>query len=469
MKFKKIFHYSLGPVSSAFISFVSVPVLTRLISPEDYGLISIAQVSIQLLVLFCLSGYDQGYCREFYSVKDERKLLLHTLSINIFMFSLLSIALYFWSQEISVFMFNEVRHFSLSLLAVNVGLLIALRYIHMSLRVTERALRLSVLVFTQALINFVSIVALLKLSSFEPLDCILLANTSSVLVIVLVSSVSLPKIALTGLTLDYLLLRKLTSYSLPLFISSLMMWILYSSDQYILKSFSNYDELGYYAAAYKLCAPLLLMQVIISTFWAPLSFKWAEEKAPSYYYERVINFSSVSLFIIFLLLIVASDFIIKILGEEYSSAVGIFIYLLAYPIFYVLSEVATVGISIARKTKYLVFVTAICAAINIIMNLYLVPIFGAKGAAVSTAVTFLVYFYMRLFFAKRAWVNLDCKSALLMSIGVVVVLYVSEFANSLVLPLSIGSIFASIFLYAYVERKLVLSSCLLLKKRLLHR
>lgn len=402
MNFKKVFHYSLGPISSALISFVSIPVLTRLISPEDYGLISIAQVSIQLLVLFCLSGYDQGYCREFYSVKDERKLLFHTLSINISVYALLTISLCFWAQNISLFMFNEIRYLSLSLLTVNVGLLIALRYIHMSLRVNERALNLSVIVFTQALVNFVSIVMLLKLSSFDPLDCVLLANAISVLVIILASSVTLPKIYFTGLKLDYILFGKLTSYSLPLFISSLMMWVLYSSDQYILKLFSNYDELGYYAAAYKLSAPLLLMQVIISTFWVPLSFKWAEAKAPKHYYERVINFTSISLFVVFLLLMAASELIIKILGDEYSSAIDIFIYLLAYPIFYVLSEVATVGISIARKTKYLVFITAICAAINITMNLHLVPQFGAKGAAVSTAVTFLVYFYMRLFFCKES-------------------------------------------------------------------
>lgn len=50
-----------------------------------------------------------------------------------------------------------------------------------------------------------------------------------------------------------------------------------------------------------------------------------------------------------------------------------------------------------------------------------------------------------------------------------IMLYTSEFANELVLPISIISMVISVCLYSYMERSFVLSSFLQLKKKFSHR
>ncbi|WP_337121408.1 polysaccharide biosynthesis C-terminal domain-containing protein, partial [Staphylococcus aureus] len=73
------------------------------------------------------------------------------------------------------------------------------------------------------------------------------------------------------------------------------------------------------------------------------------------------------------------------------------------PLLYTLSEVTGVGIQIVKKTKLSMYASIFALIINAMGNYFLIPILGAAGAAVSTAVSFLVFFILRTEFSNKVW------------------------------------------------------------------
>ena len=91
------------------------------------------------------------------------------------------------------------------------------------------------------------------------------------------------------------------------------------------------------------------------------------------------------------------------LPKEYAAIQYIFSACLFAPLLYTLSEVSSIGIAISKKTRYSMYSSVIAVIINAIGNYLLVPILGAIGAAISTALSFFVFFLLRTEFSKKVW------------------------------------------------------------------
>jgi len=67
----------MGQWIAAFISFITTPVITWLIIPEEFGKASMFTLAFNLLLTIALLGADQSFVRMFYErPEDERRNLL---------------------------------------------------------------------------------------------------------------------------------------------------------------------------------------------------------------------------------------------------------------------------------------------------------------------------------------------------------------------------------------------------------
>lgn len=411
MSLKKALGFSLGPVVAALIGLISVPIITRLVVPEVFAQISLANITVQLLLFVCLAGLDQAYIREFYETNSKVKLLAHTLGINAIICILLVILLLVFRDKVAYFLFDKSDSLAIYLVCGLLFQTMLLRYLKTGLRMQGLALSFSLTTISQSALNLMFILLLIDYEVLGNLHAVLASNLISICIVIIFIFCKLKlSLNIEPFKFDSLLFKSLFSFSLPLLISSLFMWILYSADQYMLRILSGFNELGLYSAAYKLCAALTILQGVIAIYWVPLSLKWAKNNESIGSYERAGFIVSNILLIVFLAVIIVKDWLILLLGNEYSDALKIFPYLLIYPIYYALAEVASVGFSISRKNKLLVPITASCALVNITLNLFAIPAWGAKGAAIVTAFTFLMYFYLRLYFSNKIWKKVSYKS-----------------------------------------------------------
>ena len=77
------------------LGFISLPLITRLLSTEEYGRTSLFLSAVSIIYICAILGLDQSYIRYFYSEKvDTRKLFVSCLRAPLILICILS-AVYF--------------------------------------------------------------------------------------------------------------------------------------------------------------------------------------------------------------------------------------------------------------------------------------------------------------------------------------------------------------------------------------
>lgn len=185
--------------------------------------------------------------------------------------------------------------------------------------------------------------------------------------------------------------KELLSFSGPLMFAAILWVIMGRIDTLMLGYFINPVQVGIYHAAFPTAILLLVVLTSTEMIFMPVA---AELYAKNLLEELWSIFRVVTKWMfaislpIFLIMIFFSETILRILfGAEYTSgaivlsilAVGYFIASLVGPTGAML---LTIG-----KTKILLANNIIVLGIDIILNLYLIPIYGIIGAAIATAIS----------------------------------------------------------------------------------
>ena len=71
------------------------------------------------------------------------------------------------------------------------------------------------------------------------------------------------------------------------------------------------------------------------------------------------------------------------------------------PIMLTISEATMIGIMFSQKSYLQIIVSAVACVTNIAGNTLLVPVYGGVGAAISTGLSYIVFFAMRTILSNR--------------------------------------------------------------------
>ncbi len=182
--------------------------------------------------------------------------------------------------------------------------------------------------------------------------------------------------------------------SWPFGLAGIFYLIYFQSDIILLKYLSGAVTAGIYNVAFLVMAAVyLLPSVIYQKFMLPKFHRWAHHDRERFYHTyRAGNIYMLGLGVVVMLGIwIVIPWAIPVLfGAEYQDAVLLLMILsLAAPIRFLATSVGATLVTqdhMQRKVKYMGTV----AALNIILNLALIPIFGGVGAAVATVTSELV-------------------------------------------------------------------------------
>ena len=104
---KKFSAFSVGPIVGAVISFITVPLITYFISPEEYGkssMFTLAQGTVSMIIYL---GMDQAFVREFNLVKDRLdKLMTNAIIVPAIFVVVLDAIIVCAAPYISVLLFD---------------------------------------------------------------------------------------------------------------------------------------------------------------------------------------------------------------------------------------------------------------------------------------------------------------------------------------------------------------------------
>lgn len=400
---KKFLSFSVGGYIALVIGFFTTPITTRMLSPEQYGISSMYLLIVNILMLLAILGLDQGFVRYFYEESEGNKglLLKNCLKIPIGMLIIISVLILLFRVKISEFIFLEDNDFMIIFLVIMLLFTLLNRYSFLTIRMNQKAKLFSIFQIINQLLNFIFIILFFKVYG-DNYKTIVIGSTITTVIMTIISIFSERKIWSFRGTNIKTTERELLKYSLPFTITMALTWIFQSSDKVAIKVFSNVEELGLYAAAFKIVALLNIVQTGFTTFWVPVAYeRYTKEPKNLEFFEKIHAYISLVMFGMALVVLMSKDLIILLLGEKFRVASSIMPCLVLMPIMYTISETTVLGINFKKKTKYHMNISVVVAVLNILGNLLLVPYLGAKGAAISTGLVYIIFFSLRTYFSLK--------------------------------------------------------------------
>lgn len=402
---KKFMEFGIGSIITLLVGFISSPIITRLITPEQNGKFSMFMTIGNLLLVIVVLGLDQAYVRFFYDEEEENRgiLLKSCLKIPLIISAIISVIMLIFYKQLSIYIIGQKSFIVIILLIVYLITNILLRFATLQIRMSQKAKLYSFVNIVQKIANLVFVILIFYIFNNSYITLIIAAVISTI-VAMLISIIAEKDVWVKESVVRSLKTSRseILRYGVPLVFSMAITWIFQSTDRIVIKQFSGYEELGLYNGAMTIIALLNAVQSTFTTFWTPVAFeKYSLEPNNKEFFRKINSIVTVSMLVIAILLISSKDLIVLLLGEKYRQAMFIFPYLVFMPIMYTISETTVIGINFKKKPNEHIKIATISAVINLIGNIILVPRFGAIGAAISTGISYIIFFATRTYISNK--------------------------------------------------------------------
>lgn len=409
--------FGIGPIVGMCISLITVPITTRILAPTEFAKTSMYSLCQTIFYLICLLGFDQSFVR-FY---NEAKLNKKSLFINCVLFPVLFCILtmivvgFFW-KPVSVFLFGQEELFIILCIIISLPFSVIARFSDLKIRMDMRGKLFSFLSVFQQILNFILLVLLLLFYEKSFRAIIISSFISTIIYCSL--SVFLSRILAENekIIIERGAINQFFKYGFPLVFGSVLTWLMNSFDKVAIRKWSTFEELGLYSASFKIVSLVAIIQNIFTTAWTPVAYKWFEDKESKERFFRVSNAMIGLLLMIFSLIIVFRKILLMYLGPEYRNTAENFVFLLFSPIMYTVSSTTTLGIEFKKKSIYATLITVIVSIVNLCGNFFFVPKYGALGASVTTAISYLVFLWLRTILSNKLWEKFPLNKIFIMSI-----------------------------------------------------
>jgi O-antigen/teichoic acid export membrane protein len=203
-------------------------------------------------------------------------------------------------------------------------------------------------------------------------------------------------------TFSYPLASKLLKYSWPLMVSGIMVSLYMKIDQIMLQNMAGVKEAGAYATVATLSEAWNFIPAVIVTSLFPAILN-AKRDDLDRYKKRIQNLYDLMVYLsvpVAIVITFASPLIYKLYKPEYAYAAPVLSVHIWSGVFVFLGAASSQYL-IAENYNTLTFIrTGFGAAINIILNIILIPKMGMMGAAIATLVAYASANFFIIFIPK---------------------------------------------------------------------
>ncbi|MCR4738637.1 MAG: oligosaccharide flippase family protein [Lachnospiraceae bacterium] len=399
--------YFYGNFVVLLLGFVSLPLITRVLPTDEYGRTSMFTSAVSIIYIFAILGLDQSYIRFYFKEGvDKKTLILQCLKYPVILILVLSAVYAFFSGLFNTFLFGESSpDITLLVIAYTVTSVFE-RFLFLNIRMEQNG----------KLYSNLNILSKVLYIAFIFLFVYLIGRDFKVVLYAL----TLPLVIVTaGLFIRYFFVRhrekhtahdlterELLLYGIPFVPILLMEWLLSSMDKWSIKIFNGFSETGVYSSAMQIMTILLTVKITYVAFWSPIAMKKyeneSEESCKAFFKDTFDKVQFLCMSAAFLLTLFRS-LIVLILGEDYREAVRVIPYLSLMPVLSILFEMTGQGVKFTGRLKYFNYASAAAIICNLIGNTLLVPRLCGTGAALATAVTYIVYFFIGTYYSKKCY------------------------------------------------------------------
>jgi O-antigen/teichoic acid export membrane protein len=196
-----------------------------------------------------------------------------------------------------------------------------------------------------------------------------------------------------GLEFDRGLLLEMNRFGLPLVPSALALWATNFSDRFFLVKLADEAEVGLYSIGVRIASALVLVLTAFRMAWPAFAYSIDDDREARRTYAYVLTYLVAASSWLALALTLLSPWLVRLLTTapfyEASRVVGPLAFASVAFAGYI---VMAIGVGRARRTQFNWVVTGAAAALNVALNLVLIPPYGMMGAAIATVAAYTLMF-----------------------------------------------------------------------------
>jgi O-antigen/teichoic acid export membrane protein len=397
--------YGLGSIVARILGVLLLPLYTRYLTPGDYGLIETLVALGAVLSALVAQAMKSAFFRFYFDSAEESRRLLVVRTAFWYVLAastgvlILGVAL---AEPISWALFGTHDHAGL-VAASFVGLWAAMNYEQMTslFRVEQRSTAYVAATMTNVGVTIAATVLLVVVFDQGPLGVIVGNFTGTLVVYAALLVYSRHRL---GFQFDRKLYRAMNRFGLPLVPSAVALWLTNFSDRFFLVKLADPHEVGLYSIGVRIASAILLLLTAFRLAWPAFAYSIEDDREAQRTYSFVLTYVVFVTCWLALGLGLLAPWIVRVITTPAFYPSQDVVALLSFgAAAFGAYVVVQIGTGRARRTGTNWLVTGIGAAVNVALNLILIPPFGRVGAAIATVTAYLLLFLLMAWRANRVF------------------------------------------------------------------
>lgn len=396
--FKNTSVYFISNILNASIPFILLPILTRYLTPDEYGQVAMFQVLTAGLLGFIGVNTVGAAARKYFDDSNIEEVKIYNFNcFYILLFSSIICLI-----VIGMFGKHIAQQLSIPLIWLYWAVLFCVATFIIQFRLTQWQVRelpkkYGVLQVSLSLTNFLLallfVIFLLKGAEGRVLSLIL-----SVFMLSVISLFSLYKeqvIEFSKINIKYI--KESLIFGFPLIPHIFGTFLLTSMDRVFITKDVGLEEAGIYMLAFQLSMGLQVVFDAINKAYTPFLYKKLKENEWMEKRKLVINTYKYFIFLIFVMIFgfYIGPFLITLLASSsYHEATTVIGFLIMGQVFSGMYLMVTNYIFYSKQTFSLSLVTISSGLINMALLFLLIPSYGMVGAAYSFSIAMFIRFLL---------------------------------------------------------------------------
>ena len=416
--FKDTIIYGIAAVLPRAINILLTKLHTSKLESDKYADNTWYFVFAAYFIAVLTFGMETAFFR-FFSKEKEKGKIISTSFITLLVSTLvfLSILLIFNDSIATLLGFGSPLHLKILTFVTALDLLVVIPYAY--LRVTNKPLKFTffkvsnILIYAFFNLLFLWFVpyALKNNISLPHLITNSYHNTPTVVYIFIANLIAsfvtflmlLPHIYKFKFDFDKKVLKQMLVYGLPIMIGGIAFITNENLDKLLLGNMLGKEQMGIYAACYKLGVFMTLYIMAFRLGAEPFFFNYAHKENAKETYAKILTwFTIIGALFMLVVIVYINLFAGILLGKpEYYQALTIVPIILLANLFLGIYNNLSVWYKLTDKTKYGMYFSIFGALITIVFNIVFIPVIGFMASAWATLIAYTTMMVISYFYGKK--------------------------------------------------------------------
>ncbi len=380
--------YGMASIADRAIGFLLLPIMTAILLPADYGIMSLFTTTAHILFIVGSLGIHQGFFRYYTETQDSR-VQLQVLNTSV------ALAVGYWAILLPFFWLfrTQLNHLIFGIegsaltLALAAAMLIQVLDSVASNRLQADGRRWSyfIVVISSSIILRTTAI-LLVLQGMGAWGWVLSDTLGRLVAVILLLFVAMPDMSFRP---KRNLIKPIASYGILLVPALVSYYIMIVADKYLIRALSDHplQDVGFYSVGERIAGAMQLVNLAFIFGWQRFAFRnMHHEDGQPLIAKGMLWFAIGAGFFALALAMLGDDLSRMLIARIYEPGIVVITPLTMAALAGGFASTAEIGLHKRKKPLHISSLNGLAALLNVLLNLWAIPRWGIAGAAYATMI-----------------------------------------------------------------------------------